>query len=148
MMRDGISNKQIVHLGNVTVSGSTPATSGYADLKGYDKATLVIVNNTVTDAGATAGYTVTFQESADTAGSSAATVATTEAIDGVVTIAVTSDDDDNKVAGKFGYLGNARYVGISVTGTSGSDADISVYAILESPQRAPTTFVGTVVART
>lgn len=147
-MRDLVSNSQVVHLGNVTVSGTTPAVSSYVDLRGFDGATIVVVNNTVTDAGTTAGYTITLQDSEDTAAASAATVATTETVNGANTIAVTSDDADNTIAGKFGYLGNARYAGITVTGTTGSDADISVFAILGKPHRAPTTFIGTAVART
>lgn len=147
-MRDMISNTQMVHLGNVTVSGTTPATSAYADLRGYDACTIVVVNNTVTDAGAAAGYTITLQESTDTAGSNASTVATSDTVGGANTIAVTSDGADNAIAGAIGYVGGERYVGITVTGTSGSDADISVYAILGKPHRAPTTFAGTAVART
>lgn len=147
-MRDLISNGQLVHLGNVTVSGTTPATSAYADLRGFNGATIVVVNNTVTDAGTTAGFTVTLQESADTAAASAATVATTDTVGGANTITVTSDTADNTVAGGIGYLGSERYVGITVTGTTGSDADISVFAYLGKPATAPTTFVGTAVART
>lgn len=147
-MRDMISNTQMVHLGNVTVSGTTPATSGYADLRGYDACTIVVVNNTITDAGAAAGYTITLQESASTAGSGAGTVAASDTVGGANTIQVTADDADNTVAGAIGYVGGERYVGITVTGTAGSDADISVFAVLGKPHRAPTEFVGDVVART
>lgn len=147
-MRDMISNKQVVHLGNVSVSGTTPATSDYVDLRGYDAASIVVVNNTVTDAGTASGFTVTLQESADTAGASAGTVAAADTVDGTTTVTVTSDSADNAVAGGMGYRGKERYVGITVTGTTGSNADISVLAVLNKPHRAPTTFVGTAVART
>lgn len=147
-MRDMISNTQSVHLGNVTVSGTTPATSAYVDLQGYDAATIMVVANTVTDAGTAAGFTVTLQESADTTAAAASTVATTDTVNGANTIAVTSDSADNTVAGGFGYVGNERYVGITVTGTTGSDADISIIAELGKPHKAPTTYVGTSVART
>ena len=147
-MRDLISNEQIVHLGNVTVSGTTPATSKYVDLRGFNAATIVVVNNTVTDAGTASGFTVTVQESADTAGASATTVATSDTVGGANTIVVTDDAADNTVAGGVGYVGSARYAGITVTGTTGSDADISVFAILGKPHVAPTTFVGTAVTRT
>lgn len=147
-MRDIVSNTQMVHLGNVTVSGTSPATSAYVDVRGFDACTIVVVNNTVTDAGAAAGYTVTLQESADTTAAAASTVATSDTVGGANTVAVTADDADNAIAGQFGYLGGERYVGITVTGTSGSDADISVYAVMGKPHRAPTTFIGTAVART
>jgi hypothetical protein len=147
-MRDMISNIQTVHLGNVTVSGVTPATSAYVDMRGFDTCTFVVVNNTVTDAGTASGYTVTLQESADTAGASATTVAVADTVGGVATVVVTSDSADNAIAGGIGYIGGERYAGISVTGTTGSDADISVIAVLGKPHIAPTTFVGTAVART
>lgn len=147
-MRDMISNKQVVHLGNVAVSGTTPATSNYVDLRGFDACTIIVANNTVTDAGTASGYTVTLQESADTAGASATTVAAADTVGGANTITVTSDSADNAIAGGIGYRGGQRYAGITVTGTTGSDADISVYAVLNKPHRAPTTFIGTAVART
>jgi acetyl-CoA carboxylase beta subunit len=147
-MLDGLNNKQIVHLGNVTVSGATPAVSAYVDRKGFEKCTLVIVNNTVTDAGTTSGYTVTLQESADTAGSSAGAVAAGDAVNGTVTVTVTSDSADNAIAGSMGYIGEDRYVGITVTGTTNSDADISVIAILETGAVEPPTLIGTAVSRT
>ena len=147
-MRDMISNKQMVHIGNLTLSGTTPATSSYVDLRGFDACTIVVVNNTVTDAGTTAGFTATLQESADTTAAAASTVATANTVGAANTITVTSDAADNAIAGAIGYNGGERYVGVSVTGTTGTDADVSVYAILNVPHRAPATFIGTAVART
>jgi hypothetical protein len=147
-MRDMVSNTQLVHLGNVAVSGTTPAVSAYVDLQEFDAATIVVVNNTVTDAGTAAGFTVTLQESADTTGAAATTVATADTVAGANTVAVISDAADDSVAGAFGYLGNKRYVGITVTGTTGSSADISILAQLNKPHRAPTTIPGAAVTRT
>lgn len=147
-MRDMLSNKQVVHLGNLTLSGATPATSDYVDLRGFDACTIVVVNNTVTDAGNASGFTATLQESSDTAAASAGTVATGDTVDGNNTITVTDDAADDAIAGGMGYRGGERYVGVSVTGTTGTDADVSVIAILNKPHRAPTTFAGTAVART
>lgn len=147
-MRDMLNNKQMVHLGNLTLSGDTPATSAYVDLRGFDACTIAVVANTITDAGDATGFTVTLQESADTTAAGAGTVAEDEAIDGVRTITTTSDAADNAVLGGFGYKGNKRYVGVSAVGSTGTNADLSIYAILNKPHRAPTTFVGTAVART
>lgn len=147
-MRDEISEKQVVHLGNLTLSGTTPAVSAYVDLQGFDACTIIVVNNTVTDAGTTAGFTATLQESADTTAAGASTVATTNTVGGANTITVTSDTADNAVAGGIGYNGVSRYVGVSVVGTTGTDADVSVMAVLEKPHHAPATLVGTAVART
>lgn len=147
-MRDMLNNKQVVHLGNLTLSGTTPAASDYVDIRGFDAATIVVVSNTITDAGTAAGYTATLQESADTAAASAATVDTDEEVDGNVTLSETSDTADNSIMGGFGYKGSERYVGVSVVGTTGTDADVSVFAVLNVPHRAATAFEGTAVART
>ncbi len=147
-MRDMLNNKQVVHLGNVAVSGTTPATSDYVDVRGFDACTIIVAANTVTDAGTASGFTVTLQESADTAGASAGAVASVDAVDGTVTATVTSDSADNSIAGVMGYKGGDRYVGVTVTGTTGSNADLSVYAVLNKPHRAATTATGTAVSRT
>lgn len=147
-MRDMLNNKQVVHLGTVAISGTTPATSDYVDLRGFDACTIAVLNGTITDAGTASGYTVTFQESADTTSAGAGTVGVTDEVDGNVTLTETSDTNDDITLGGFGYKGNVRYVGVTVTGTTGSSAEIHVVAILNKPHRAATTFAGTAVART
>jgi len=147
-MRDMLNNTQVVHLGNLTLSGTTPAVSSWASMAGFQAATIVVVANTITDAGAAAGFTATLQDSATTAASAAASVAAAQAVNGTVTLSETDDDADNTVIGSFGYKGINPYVGVSVTGTSGTDADVSVYAILQKPRHAPPTLIGTAVART
>lgn len=147
-MRDMLNNTQVVHLGNLTLSGTTPAVSSYVSMAGFQACTIVLVANTVTDAGAAAGFTATLQESADTAGSSATSVAAAGAVNDTLTLSLTDDDADNTVIGSFGYIGGQPYAGVSITGTSGTDADVSVIAILQKPRSAPPTLVGTAVART
>ena len=144
-MRDNISNVQYVNLGSLTLSGVTPGLSGYLDTRGFDAASIVVVNGTITDAGTAAGFTVTLQESADTAGASAVTA--TETVNGG-TVTVTSDTADNVVAGAVGYAGNARYIGVTVTGTTGTNAVITLLGVLSKPSAAETTLAGAVVART
>ena len=147
-MRDMLNNKQVVHLGTVAISGTTPAASAYVDTRGFDACTIAVLNGTVTDAGTASGYTVTLQESVDTTGAAAATVAVTDEVDGNVTLTETVDANDDVMLGGFGYKGANRYVGVTVTGTTGSSAEIHVVAILNKPHRAATTFNGTAVART
>lgn len=147
-MRDMLNNKQVVHLGTVAVSGTTPATSKYVDMLGFDACTIAVLNGTVTDAGTAAGYTVTLEESADAAGASASDVAAVDAVDGTITLQEQSDGNDDVMLGGFGYKGTKRYVGISVTGTTGSSAEVHVVAILNKPHRAATAFNGSGVART
>ncbi len=147
-MRDMLSNKQVVHLGNLALSGTTPAASSWVDLRGFDAATIVLVNNTVTDAGTAAGFTATAQHSDTTAASDAAAIAAADSVDGATTITVTDDAADDVLAGGIGYKGSKRYLRLNVVGTSGTSADVSVLAILNKPHRAKTTFAGTKVAAT
>lgn len=147
-MRDMISNKQVVHLGNLALSGTTPAASAWVDVKGFDAATIVLVNNTITDAGTADGFTATMQESDTTAAADATTVATGDTVGGANTIQVTADAADDSIGGGIGYKGGSRYVRLNVVGTTGTNADVSVVAILNKPHRAATTFAGTKVAAT
>ncbi len=147
-MRDMISNKQVVHLGNLALSGTTPAASSWVDLRGFDAATILLVNNTITDAGTAAGFTATAQHSGTTAAADAAAIAAADSVDGSTTVVVTDDAADDTLAGGIGYKGSKRYLRLNVVGTTGTNADVSVLAILNKPHRAETTFVGTKVAAT
>ena len=144
-MRDNISNVQYVNLGSLTLSGTTPGLSGYLDTKGFDAASIMVVNGTITDAGTAEGFTATLQESADTTG--AAAVTATETVNGG-TVTVTSDAADDVVAGAVGYNGSARYIGVSVVGTTGTSAVVTLVGVLGKPHLAPNTVAGAVVART
>lgn len=145
---DTLNGLQTVHLGNLTLSGTTPATSAYVDLQGFEGCTILVIANTVTDAGTTSGFTVTLQESADTTAAAAGTVATADAVNAANTVTVTSDSADNTVAGAMGYIGSERYVGVSAVGTTGTDADVSIVAVLGVASIQPPTLIGTSVART
>lgn len=145
---DQLNEIQVVDLGTLTLSGTTPAVSAYVDTRGFESCTILIRNNTVTDAGTASGFTATLQETDATTAVSAASVAAADAVNAAVTVAVTSDSADDSMAGVLGYVGGKRYAGISVTGTSGTDADVSVIAVLGRPAIAPTTTIGTKVART
>jgi hypothetical protein len=147
-MRDMLNNKQVVHLGNLTLSGETPAASGWVDLKGFDACTIMVVNNTITDAGTAAGFTCSVQHGDTTAAASAAAIVAADSVDGDIAITVTADAADNAIAGGIGYKGSKRYVRVNAVGTTGTDADVSVIAVMNKPHRAATTFVGTSVSAT
>lgn len=145
---DTLNDMQVVHLGNLALSGTTPAASAYVDLQGFESCTIMVVNNTVTDAGTTAGFTVTLQESDDTTAAGAATVATADAVNAANTVTVTSDSADDAMGGAMGYIGGKRYVGVSATGTTLTNADVSIVAVVGKAGIAPPTLIGTKVART
>lgn len=147
--RDLRHNIQVVHLGNLTLSGATPAASSWVDTRGFDSCVFVAVNNTVTDAGTAAGFSFEVQDSDSTAATAATAVANAE-LNGLESdLTVTSDSADNAIAGIIGYVGDARYARLEATGTTGTDADVSVVAILHKGARMDTdSGVGTAVAAT
>jgi len=147
-MRDMLSNKQVVLLGTVTLSGTTPGATSWVDTRGFDACTLVMATDTVTGAGTAAGFTFTAQHSDATTAVSAADIAAADSVNGAIAITVTDDVADDALAGGIGYKGSKRYVRLNVVGTSGTSADVSVLAILNKPHRAKTTFAGTKVAAT
>lgn len=146
--RDGKNAIQPTHLGNLALSGTTPAATGWLDTQEIDAATLVIVANTVTDAGTAAGFSFILEESDTTASVDATTVAANEIIGSLSSLTVTSDSADNVVVGWVGYLGSKRYVRAKATGTAGTDADVSVIAIGSALSTEPRSTVGTSVAAT
>ncbi len=146
--RDGISELQLVHLGNLTLSGTSSVASAWVDSREFDKVTLVPLVNTVTDAGTADGFSFEVQESNTTAASDATAVADLELKGSESDLTVTSDSADNSVAGGIGYLGSKRYVRLVATGTTGTDADVTILAINGDANYEPRTFVGTSVAAT
>jgi len=148
-MRDNMNGTQLVHLGTLTLSGTTPGASDWVDLKGFNAATIVMVNDTITDAGTAAGFTATAQDNTDTTAAGAAAIVAADSVDGsTITITTTSDAADNAVAGQIGYVGGDRYLRLNVVGTTGTAAVVSIYAILGNASQEPATFIGTSVAAT
>jgi hypothetical protein len=147
-MRDMLSNKQVVLLGTVTLSGVTPGATSWVDTREFDAVTLILATDTVTDAGTSSGFTFTAQHSDTTVAGDAAAIVAADSVDGAIALTVTADADDDKVIGGIGYIGSKRYVRMNGVGTTGTDATVKVYGILNKPHRAKTTFVGTAVAAT
>ena len=147
-MRDMLSNKQVVLLGTVTLSGVTPGATSWVDTREFDAVTLILATDTVTDAGTSSGFTFTAQHSDTTVAGDAAAIVAADSVNGTIALTVTADGDDNKVIGGIGYIGSKRYVRMNGVGTTGTDATVKVYGILNKPHRAATTFVGTSVAAT
>jgi hypothetical protein len=143
-----ISNKSMVLLGTVTLSGTTPGATSWVDTRGFDACTIVLATDTVTDAGTAAGFTFTAQHSDTTAAADAAAIAAADSVNGTIALTVTADTDDNKLIGGIGYKGSKRYVRMNGVGTTGTDATVKVYAVLNKPHRAATTFLGAAVSAT
>lgn len=138
----------MVFLGTLALSGTTPAASNWADIRGFDSASIVVKTNTVTDAGTASGFSFEVQEGDDSTAAGATAVSDDELLGSESDLTVTVDGDDDKLIGAIGYVGSKRYLRINATGTTGTDAGVDIYALLEHPARAETTFVGTSVAAT
>ena len=139
-MRDLANNLQVVKTSEITLSGTTAATSQKFDLSGFNAAAIVIATGTVTDAGTSAGFTVKLQESDNN--STWNDVAVSDVAGDNVSAKVTSDSDDDKLVTSISYIGNKRYVRVSGVGSTGTNAKVYALAILGAPNYAPTTVIG------
>ena len=112
---------------SATLSGTTPAAGGAIDMQGWEALTFTVSTGTVTDAGTTSGFAFEVQES-DTADADYTAVADADLIGTEAALTVTADTDDNKLIGSIGYRGGKRYVRIVATGTTGTNAAVTVHA--------------------
>jgi len=113
---------------SATLSGTTPAAGDWIDMQGWEALTFSVSTGTVTDAGTTSGFSFEVQESDTTAAADATAVADADLVGLESALTVTADDDDNKLIGSIGYVGGKRYVRIVATGTTGTDAAVTVHA--------------------
>ena len=113
---------------SATLSGVTPAAGDWIDMQGWEAVTFSVSTGTVTDAGTTSGFSFEVQESDTTAAADATAVADADLIGLESALTVTDDDADDTLVGTIAYRGNSRYVRIVATGTTGTDAAVSVHA--------------------
>jgi hypothetical protein len=113
---------------SATLSGVTPAAGAWIDMQGWEAVTFSVSTGTVTDAGTISGFAFEVQESDTTAAADATAVADADLIGLESALTVISDDDDNKLVGSVGYRGGKRYVRIVATGTTGTNAAVTVHA--------------------
>jgi hypothetical protein len=150
-MRDHISNNTRIKGAVQTLSGTTPNNSAAFDRRGYDEMTVYLDTGTVTDAGTAAGFTMKLQHSDTTAAVDFVDVPADGLVpnsSGGTTVTVTTDAANGICAGGVGYVGGKRYVRAVITGTSGTNATVTIDAALGRPHRAPVTTVGATTATT
>ena len=145
-MRDLISNNNMTRGALQTLSGTTPNASALIDMQGFAGLTAYLLTGTVTDAGDTAGFTMKLQHSDSVVGTSFVDVPADELIGS--TVSVTADTQDDAVVGGIGYAGKNRYVRAVLTGTTGTNAIVSVLFHRGKPRTAPVASVGTTTAST
>ena len=113
---------------SATLSGATPAAGDWIDMQGWEALTFTVSTGTVTDAGTTSGFSFEVQESDTTAAADATAVADADLVGLESALTVTDDDADDTLVGSIGYIGGKRYVRIVATGTTGTDAAVTVHA--------------------
>ena len=146
---DTVNDASWVLLGKLTLSGTSTVTTALVDMQGYDALDVAFLNGTVTDAGTVAGFTSKMQESDLTTAASFTDVAAANGVNAAVTVATLLDTDDDKIAGGLGYVGGKRYVRVSATGTTLSDAIVYVVGRRSRGGIAkPVTIVGASTAAT
>lgn len=113
---------------SATLSGTTPAAGAWIDMQGWEALTFSVSTGTVTDAGTASGFAFEVQEGDDTTSAGATAVADADLIGLESALTVTDDAADNTFVGTVGYRGEKRYVRVVATGTTGTDAAVTVHA--------------------
>lgn len=117
-------------------NADTAIVSAIIDTRGYDSLTFAILTGTNTDTNAT--FAVTMEHGDNSALSDTAVPATTD-LSGTVALAGFTFADDVECR-KIGYIGNKRYVRMTITpsGNNSGDIFLSAIAVLGRPHVAPT----------
>lgn len=111
-----------------TLSSTAASAGDWMDMQGWDALTFSVSTGTVTDAGTASGFSFEVQESDTTDASDAEAVADADLIGTEAALTVTDDTADDAFIGTIGYRGGKRYVRIVATGTTGTDAAVTVHA--------------------
>lgn len=132
-MRDGINGHKIVNaLGYAATTGNR--TGEVIDVRGFDKATLVVQVGTVTTADATNKFTVDMYEGDLASGTDGTSVGAADRIGAAFDIDASGDADKT---GAFSYLGKKRYIHLKVTESGTASAIIGGTAILGEAAQQP-----------
>lgn len=153
MAVDQISELNLTQAAAQTLAGTTPNSSALIDMQGYEALTVYVQTNTVTDAGTASGFTSVIQHSDSTAAGTFVDCTAAQLVPnsaGGTTLTVTSDTDDNVLVGGVGYRGGKRYVRVTTTGTTLTDAVIRVLFLRSknSTASAPLATTGSTTAAT
>jgi len=134
-MRDLFNNLEVSRAISPTrVTDNTAQVSQIIDMQGYDAMLFVILIGTLADANAT--FAVLVEDGDNSSLTDNAAVADAE-LRGTEAAAAFEFDDDDEVR-KIGYLGDARYVRLTVTpsGNTGN-ADLAAVALQSKAENAP-----------
>lgn len=114
---------------------NTALVSSWIDRRGYESLTCILQAGSLADADATFATTIEHADASDQADAAAVPAAQ---LLGTTALASFTFADDNKVR-KLGYVGNKRYVRVTITPTGNTgNAFFSGIALLGEPNIAPT----------
>jgi hypothetical protein len=117
------------------VTDNTAMATGWIDLQGYHSLTFVIATGVLADADAT--FAVTIQDADASDQSDAAAVAAANLLGTTALASFTFAGDSSCF--KLGYVGNKRYVKLTVTPANNTgNAPMAIIALLGDPDIAPT----------
>ncbi len=135
-MRDFTNNRHPIRaISPVSVADNTAEVGQIIDRQGYDGLTFVIATGSLADVDAT--FAVLVEEGNDSGLSDAAAVADADLL-GTEALAGFQFDDDNETR-KIGYIGDKRYVRLTITPAANASAALfSAVAILGWPSVAAT----------
>ena len=135
-MRDLHNNIHVARaISPVSVADNTAQVSQIIDRQGYQSLEFLIATGSVADADATF---VVLVEDGDNSGLSDAASVTDANLLGTEALAGFQFDDDNEVR-KIGYIGDKRYVRLTVTPVNNASAAvIAAVAVLGHPNYTPT----------
>lgn len=136
MLRDDMNILHPVRaLSPVSVADNTAQASQIIDTRGYGSCTFIILTGSIADVDATFAVTMTHGDVANL--SDGATVPANMIV-GTTTLAGFQFDDDDETR-KIGYVGNRRYVRMTITPTNNASAALmAAVAVLGRPDLAPT----------
>ena len=141
MAKYDASNEKVIANGiNATLSGTTPAKGNLVLATDYDSVTFCLFTGTVTDAGVAGtgnGIQFEIQESDDTADGNFTAVADADLFGTEAALEVILDTADDDAIGMIGYGGSKPYVRVVATGTTGTDAVVTGFWVLEKGQYRP-----------
>jgi hypothetical protein len=119
----------------VSEAGDTPLVSQIIDRQGFDTLTFLIATGSIADANAT--FAVLVEDGNNSALSDNGAVSDAQLL-GTEALAGFQFDDDNKVR-KIGYVGDKRYVRLTITPSGNSGAAlVSAVAVLSQAATQPT----------
>lgn len=135
-MRDMMNNIHPVRaISPVSVADNTASVSQIIDTRGYDSLAFVIAIGSVADVDATFAVTMRHGDAANLSDGAAVPAGM---LNGTTTLAGFQFDDDNETR-KIGYVGDKRYVEMTITPTNNASAALlAAVAILGAPIQRPT----------